>query len=136
MLQTRYSDNHVRDWMIAKRDEKEVHRSLSQELLQKSAAEKASEEIEAAKTHLQDRAEQIESKAQQWHQTVDTHHQQAIEHRTQVLLAHAERIEQLAMLLAMLIHCLQNASQNLHLLTMLAIAKTLQTTVQEPWQPG
>ena len=128
-LQARFSDGHIRDWITGEGNAREVYRNLSQELLQKSATEKTGEDIQKAKNSLQHRVQKIEAKANHCRQNIIAHNRQAIEHRTQVILAHANRIESISLSLAAMIHLLQPHVKCPCLFKLMAEAQTMQESL-------
>lgn len=84
-----------------------VYHSLAEELLQTPAVKKLTKSIDQAKDFLKHRSTKIIDKAKNSHQSMTRHTSLLIEHRTQALLAHADRVEKIALQLAMVIHSLQ-----------------------------
>ena len=110
-----------------------VYQALAKELGQKPTAEKIAEDVQKAKTSLQHRAERLEQKIEDHRQKIIQQAQLAIEHRTQVTLAHANRIEQIALTLAAIIYTLQSRC-SIHcqpLFNLMAEAQSLQENLNE-----
>ena len=128
-LQTRFSDSHIRDWITGEGDAREVYRNLSQELMQKSATEKIGEDIQKAKNSLQHRLEKIEAKTNHSRQNIIAYNRHAIEHRTQVMLAHANKIESISLSLAAMIHLLQPHVKCPCLFKLMTEAQTMQKSL-------
>ncbi len=108
MLQVRFSDNHIRDWIKGEGNAREVYQSLSREFLKKSATEKAGEDIQKAKNSLQNHAEKIEIKLDRCRKDMVSYNRRTIEHRAQVMLAHANKIESISLSLATMTHLLRS----------------------------
>ena len=107
MAQARFSKENIHHQIQCEGNARPVYQNLAKELGQKPMAEKVAEEVQKAKTSLQSRAERLEQKIKDHRQKITHQTQFAIEHRTQVILAHVNRIEHLALSLAALIHILQ-----------------------------
>ena len=85
-----------------------VYQDLTKEFMQKPAAEKMAEDVQKAKSCLQRRAEQTAEKTDHYRREILQQTRFAIEHRTQVTLAHAHRIENISLSLAAIIHTVQS----------------------------
>jgi hypothetical protein len=128
-LQTRFSDKHICDWVKGEGDSRVVYRNFSQELLEKSATEKIVEEIKKAKNTLQHRVEKLEAKIDHGRKEIIAHNQCAIEHSTQVMLAHANRTEKISILLATFIQILQPHTHCIYLLNLMTEAQKIQKSL-------
>lgn len=124
----RLSRKNIFHQIWCEKDARVVYCSLAKELLQKPTFKKLTECIDQAKNFLTHRAIHIMEKSKNSNQTITQHTKYAIDHRTQVLLAHANKIEQIALQLAIIIQILQPYanSQNLHLLNFMMDAKAMQ----------
>ena len=128
MAQARFSIENIHHQIQCEGNARIVYHALAKELGQKPMAEKIAEEVQKAKTSLQHRAERLEQKIEDHRQKIIQQTQFAIEHRTQVNLAHANRIEHIALTLAAIIHTLQShcPSHCQPLLNLMAEAQTMQ----------
>ncbi len=110
-----------------------VYQNLIRELEQKSAVETMAEAVEHAKRCLQDRAENMQTKTDHYRRHLLQQTRLAIEHRTQINLAHANRIERISLLLAILIHIAQShdISQCRPLLSLVDEADMMQKQLQQ-----
>ncbi len=97
--------------------------------MQKSATEKTGEEIQKAKNSLQNRLEKIESKTNHSRQNMIAYNRRAIEHRTHVMLAHANIIESISLSLAAMIHLLQPHVKSPCLFRLMIAAQTMQESL-------
>lgn len=133
MNQMRLSTENIHHQVQCEGDARIVYKNLSRELGQKPVVEKMAEAVEKAKISLQRQAEAITEKTNYYHRQINQQIRCAIEHRTQVILAHANRAEQIALLLAALIHTAQShcASHCEPLLNLTTEAKAMQQDLQE-----
>ena len=133
MAQARFSKENIHHQIRCEGHARPVYQNLAKELGQKPMAEKVAEEVQKAKTSLQSRAERLEHKIEDHRKKITKQTQFAIEHRTQVTLAHANRIEHIALTLAAIIHTLQSCC-SIHcqpLLNLMAEAQSLQENLNE-----
>jgi hypothetical protein len=131
--QARLSTENVQHQIQCEGDARIVYQSLTRELRQKPVAEKMAEAVEKAKECLERRSECIGEKTEHYRRQVIQQTRFAIEHRTQITLAHANRIESIALLLAALIHTVQSHCAN-HcqpLLNLMVEAQAMQKVLQE-----
>ena len=133
MAQARFSKENIYHQIQCEGHARPVYQNLAKELGQKPMTEKVAEEVQKTKTSLQHRAEQLEKKIEDNRQKIIQQAQFAIEHRTQVTLAHANRIEQIALTLAAIIHTVQSycPSHCQPLLNLMAEAQSLQENLNE-----
>lgn len=103
----RLSDQNVVRLIHAEKDARSVYQDLVARLVQKPTVEKIAEEIESAKVFLTEKAKTINHNAEQIRHTILQETQQAIEHRTQIKLAHANKIEYLLTTLEKITRLLQ-----------------------------
>ncbi len=133
MTQARFSKENIHHQIQCEGNARPVYQNLAKELGQKPMAEKVAEEVQKAKTSLQSRAERLDQKIKDHRQKITHQTQFAIEHRTQVTLAHANRIGQIALTLAVIIHTLQSCC-SIHfqpLLNLMAEAQSIQENLNE-----
>jgi hypothetical protein len=126
MVQTRLSKEYIHHQIQCEGDARIVYQSLTRELGQKPAAEKMAEEVEKAKSCLQRHTEQIAEKTDHYRRQITEQTQFAIEHRTQVTFAHANRIESISLSLATIIHLLQPHVKYPCLFRLMTEAQTMQ----------
>ncbi len=133
MVQARLSTEHIRHQIQCEGDARIVYQSLARELRQKPAAEKMVEDVQKAQSCLQYRAEQLEQNIADNRRKILQQTRFAIEHRTQVTLAHANRVENIALSLAAIIHTLQSRCpcHCEHLLNLMAEAQSMQKNLPE-----
>ena len=133
MAQARFSKENIHHQIQCEGNARPVYQNLAKELRQKPMAEKVAEDVQKAKTSLQHRAEQIDQKIENNRQKISQQTQSAIEHRTQVNLAHANRIEHIALTLAAIIHTVQSycPSHCQPLLNLMSEAQSLQENLNE-----
>ncbi len=133
MAQARFSKENIHHQIQCEGNARPVYQNLAKELGQKPMAEKVVEEVQKAKTSLQGRAERLEQKIEDNRQKIIQEAQFAIEHRTQVTLAHANRIEQIALSLAVVIHTVKSHCQSNYqpLLNLMVEAQSLQENLNE-----
>jgi hypothetical protein len=133
MTQVRLSTEHIHHQIQCEGNARLVYHSLTRELGQPSVAEKMAESVEKAKGCLQRRSEHMAEKTDHYRRQVTQQVRFAIEHRTQLTLAHAHRMENIAVLLATLIQSVQShgASRCQPLLGLLAEAQAMQKALQE-----
>ena len=132
MVQARLSKENIHHQIRCEGDARIVYQSLVRELRQKPAAEKMAEEVQKAKSCLQRRAEQTAEKTGHYRRQIIQQTRFAIEHRTQVTLAHANRIEHISLSLAAIIHTVQSHCPG-HcqpLLNLMAEAQAMQKDLQ------
>ncbi len=134
MVQTRLSKEYIHHQIQCEGDARIVYQSLTRELGQKPAAEKMAEAVEKTKDGLQRRAEKITEKTGHYRRQIIQQTQFAIEHRTQTTLAHANRIENIALSLAAIIHTVQShcPSHCQPLLNLIAEAQSMQEILHQP----
>ncbi len=126
MAQARFSIENIHHQIQCEGNARIVYHALAKELGQKPTAEKIAEEIQKAKTSLQHRAERLEQKIEGHRRKITQQTQFAIEHRTQVTLAHANRIESISLPLAAMIHLLQPHVKCPCLFKLMTEAQTMQ----------
>ncbi len=133
MAQARFSKENIHHQIQCEGNARPVYQALAKELGQKPMAEKVAEDVQKAKTSLQHRAERLEHKIEDHRQKIIQQTQFAIEHRTQVTLAHANRIEQIALTLAAIIHTVQSYCPGhcQSLFNLMAEAQSLQENLNE-----
>ena len=102
------SDQNIMQLIQAEGNVREVYQDLTARLMKKPTIETIAEEIKSAKVFLTDKATTIIDNAGQLRQAILQETQQAIEHRSQVKLAHAEKVECLLMALAKIVQLLQS----------------------------
>ena len=129
MVQTRLSKEYIHHQIQCEGDARIVYQSLARELGQKPAAEKMAEEVEKAKSCLQRHTEQIAEKTDHYRRQITEQTQFAIEHRTQVTFAHANRIESISLSLAAMIHLLQPHVKCPCLFKLMIEAQTMQESL-------
>ena len=130
MVQARFSKENIYHQIQSEGNARIVYHALAKELGQKSTAEKVAEDVQKAKTSLQHRAEQLEQKIENNRQKISQKTQFAMEHRTQVTLAHANRIEQIALTLAAIIHTVHPGHCQ-PLLNLMVEAQSMQENLNE-----
>jgi hypothetical protein len=130
--QVRLSTENIHHQIQCEGDARIVYHNLTRELGQKPAAEKMAEAVEKAKGCLQHRSEHIAEKTDHYRRQVIQQTRFAIEHRTQIILAHANRIENIALSLATLIYTIQSncASHCQPLLNLMAEAQIMQKELE------
>ncbi len=133
MTHARFSKENIHHQIQCEGNARIVYYALAKELGQKPMAEKVAEEVQRAKASLQSRAERLEQKIKDHRQKIIQQAQFAIEHRTQVNLAHANRIEHIALTLAAIIHSLQShcASHCQPLLHLISETQSLQKSLNQ-----
>ena len=98
-LQTRFSENHTKHLIQVEGSARIVYQDLARETTKPSITEKLSDEIQSGQQRLNMKAEKILKTAENLQQKIQRDSCRLIEHRTQTLLAHANRLEQLSMTL-------------------------------------
>ena len=133
MVQARFSKEHIHHQIQCESNARPVYQNLTKELGQKPMAEKVAEDVQKAKTSLQRHAERLEQKIEDNRHKISQQTQCAIEHRTQVTLAHANRIEQIVLTLAAIIHTMQSCC-SIHcqpLFNLMTEAQSMQKNLNE-----
>jgi hypothetical protein len=133
MTQARLSTEHIHHQIQCEGDARIVYHGLTRELGQPSMAEKMAGSVEKAKGCLQRRTENIAEKTDHYRRQVLQQVRFAIEHRTQITLAHAHRMENMVVLLTTLIQSVQSYgnSRCQSLLDLKAEAQAMQKSLQE-----
>jgi hypothetical protein len=106
--QIRLSDANVLRLNSTTSDQRAVYKALKGSLAKPPTSEKIGEKAQAAKLFLHYKADAIVHNAEALRLCITQETQQAIEHRTQVKLAHAQKIEHLTIALDHLILLLQS----------------------------
>ncbi len=101
------SDQNILQLIQAEGNVREVYQNLTARLMQKPTIETIAEDIQSAKVFLTDKATTIIDNAGLLRRAIIQQTQQAIEHRSQAKLAHAEKIERLLLILAKIMQLLQ-----------------------------
>ncbi len=133
MAQERFSKENIHHQIQCEGNARIVYHALAKELGQKPTVEKIAEDVHKAKSSLQCRSDRLEQKIEDHRKKITQQTQFSIEHRTQVTLAHANRIEHIALTLAIIIHTLQSCC-SIHcqpLLNLMAEAQSLQENLNE-----
>lgn len=129
------SDQNIMQLIQAEGNVREVYQDLTARLMKKPTIETIAEEIKSAKVFLTDKATTIIDNAGQLRQAILQETQQAIEHRSQVKLAHAEKVECLLMALAKIVQLLQSyispQKTTLSLSAMMTEAKAMQAVLED-----
>ena len=102
------SDQNILQLIQAEGNVREVYRDLTARLVKKPSIETIAEDIKSAKVFLTDKATTIIDNAGLLRRAILQQTKQAIEHRSQAKLAHAEKVERLLMALAKIVQLLQN----------------------------
>ncbi len=97
-VNTRFSENHIQHLVRVEDSARIVYQDLVREATKPSITEKLSDEIQSGQQRLNTKAEKILKTADDLRQQIQRDSSRLIEHRTQTLLAHANRIEQLSMI--------------------------------------
>ena len=105
---TRFSENHIKHLIRVEGDARIVYQDLAREATKPSITEKLSDEIQSGQQRLNIKAEKILKTAEDLRQKIQRDSSRLIEHRTQILLAHANRIEQLSITLEKVIQRLNH----------------------------
>lgn len=104
----RLSDENVFRFLQAEEKPKAVYQDLTVKLMKKPTVEAMSENLHAAKLFLHYKSQSILHNADMLRRSIVEETQHMITHRTQVKLAHAQKLEQLSMALESLIQLLQS----------------------------
>ena len=107
-LNTRFSENHIQHLIRVEGCARIVYQDLAREMTKPSITEKLSDEIQSGQQRLNTKAEKILKTAEDLSQKIQRDSSRLIEYRTQILLAHANRIEQLSMTLEKVIQRLNH----------------------------
>ncbi len=105
-IQTRFSAAHVQHLVQVEDNARIVYQGLAQELMQKPLAEKLTQAVDSAQQRLNTKAQQILKNAGALHQKIDQDSRGMIERRSQTMMAHANRMEQLILSLEKIIQTL------------------------------
>jgi hypothetical protein len=108
MIQSRLSKENIHHQIQCEGDARLVYQNLTKEFMQKPAAERMAEDVQKAKSRLQHCAEQAAEKTDRYRRQIIQQTRSAIEHRTQVTLAHAHRVENISLSLAAIIFMVQS----------------------------
>lgn len=129
------SDQNIGQLIQAEGNVREVYQDLTARLMKKPTIETVAEEIQSAKIFLTDKATIIIDNAGQLRRAILQETQQAIEHRSQVKLAHAEKVECLLMALEKIVQLLQSyispKKPAVSLSAMMREAKSMQITLED-----
>lgn len=107
-VNTRFSENHIQHLVRVEECARIVYQDLVRETNRPSITEKLSDEIQSGQHRLHTKAEKILKTADDLRQQIQRDSSRMIEHRTQTLLAQANRIEQLSMTLEKVIQRLNH----------------------------
>jgi hypothetical protein len=146
VLQTRFSENHTKHLIQVEGSARLVYQDLAREMTKPSIAEKLSDEIQSGQQRLKMKAETILKTAEDLNHKIQRDSCKLIEHRTQTLLAHANRLEQLALTLEKIMQVINDylahhppaqkqgsEKQTQSLVLIVAEAKLIQDHLQQPF---
>ncbi len=107
-VNTRFSENHIKHLIRVEGDARIVYQDLAREAIRPSITKKLSDEIQSGQQRLHTKAEKILKTAEDLRQKIQRDSSRLIEHRTQTLLAHANRLEKLSLTLEKIMQLLNH----------------------------